>query len=110
MQGTGILYLSKAAPVVSTAADGSFVLTLMAVDRIGPHQVEPWCLTFTGLQAKLFWAVHQATLQPGQPLRVTWHGLRVFMRGVKNTALIFAYAERIELAPRAPSAPPPCRP
>lgn len=78
MQATGILFIGNTRPLASTAADGTFQLTLLAMDRIAPHKVEPWRITWAGPQAQAFWEQHQAALQSGQPISVQAHGIRTF--------------------------------
>ena len=71
MQHTGELYLSKAKPELKVLADGRYQLTMLTVDRLGAHQVEPWRLVWTGDEAKAFFDRAQAYLTPGQPVAVT---------------------------------------
>lgn len=80
ISATGTLYMSKTRPLASTAADGTFQLTLLAMDRIGPHKVEPWHLTWSGPEAKEFWLAHQHELKPGQPLHFCATGVQSFAR------------------------------
>lgn len=67
----GTLYLSKQTPVASTAADGQFGLTLLAYDRQGYKQVEPWRLIWMGADAHAFYQVHARDLVAGAPLEVS---------------------------------------
>ncbi len=67
----GTLYLSKQNPVASTAADGQFGLTLLAYDRQGYKQVEPWRLIWMGADAHAFYQVHARDLVAGAQLEVS---------------------------------------
>lgn len=77
---TGTLFLGKTAPLATTAAEGTFALTLLAFDRIGAHQVEPWRITWCGDDAKAFWQTHQHDLTVGQPLHACLNRIRTFAR------------------------------
>jgi hypothetical protein len=102
MQSTGILFTGKTKPLATTALDGTFALTLLAFDRIGTHQVEPWRITFFGQEAKAFWEAAQPALAtPGQPLLVEANRMRTFGGGRYGTAEVQATATRIALAPKA---------
>ena len=71
MHHTGLLFLSKTRPLAGMASDGAFQLQLFALDRIGPHQVEPWRLLWCGPKAQLFHAQHgEAGPGAGTALRV----------------------------------------
>lgn len=78
MIAAGTLFLSKTRPLATTAADGSYALTLLAFDRAGAHQVEPWRITYSGQPARAFLQAHERDLQPGQPLDVELERVRVF--------------------------------
>lgn len=78
MIARGRLFLSKTAPLATVAADGTFVLTMLAFDRIGAHQVEPWRITYSGLDAQHWWKCHQADLIAGTPLYVELDRIRTF--------------------------------
>jgi hypothetical protein len=102
MQSTGILFTGKTKPLATTALDGTFALTLLAFDRIGAHQVEPWRLTFYGPEARAFWDTAQPALAtPGQPLLVEAQRLRTFGGGRFGAPEVQATATRIALAPKA---------
>lgn len=63
MRAHGVLFLSDAEPQASTAADGTFVLTLRANDCSTPVAPPvPWVLIWTGLGASIFWAVSKTQL------------------------------------------------
>lgn len=99
----GPLYLAKTAPLATTAADGTFNLTLLAMDRIAAHQVEPYRITYTGPWAFLFWEAHGPELTPGTPISVKLQQLRTFTNGRNGAPEIHARAEHIDVLPRAHS-------
>ena len=102
MRATGTLYLARTAPLATHAQDGTFALTLLAMDRIGAHQVEPWRITYTGLGALLFWSTYQADLIAGQPIEVELDHVRTFSNGARGGAPeTHARVQRIALVPRA---------
>ncbi|MDP3651072.1 MAG: hypothetical protein Q8R67_05245 [Rhodoferax sp.] len=104
MQSTGILFTSKTKPLLTKALDGTFALTLLAFDRIGPHTVEPWRITYFGPEAKVFWDTNQAALmQPGQPLAIEAQRQRAFDTGGRFGVApeIHATVTRMALAPLA---------
>lgn len=86
----GRLFLAKSAPLATVAADGTFVLTLLAFDRIGAHQVEPWRITHSGLGAQLWWKCYQGELTAGVPLYVELDRIRTFStpRGPEFQAVV----------------------
>lgn len=100
MTAQGIVFLSQTKPLATQAADGTFALTLLAFDRMGPHQVEPWRITWFGPDARQFFAEHSEVLKPGQPLRLQAEKLRNFTNGGRQGAPEFVVtASHIELAP-----------
>ena len=100
MTAQGIGYMSQTKPLATQAADGTFALTLLAFDRIGVHQVEPWRITFFGAKAQAFWGQHAAQLTPGQPLHIGAEKLRNFTNGARSGGPEFVVtATSIELAP-----------
>lgn len=102
MQATGILFIGNTRPLANTAADGTFQLTLLAMDRIAPHKVEPWRITWAGPQALAFWEQHQAALQSGQPINVQAQGIRTFTTAGRFGPLTETHANvtALALAPR----------
>ena len=78
MIASGRLFLAKTAPLATVAADGIFLLTLLAFDRLGAHQVEPWRITHSGLSAQLWWRCYQADLHAGTPVYVELKRIRTF--------------------------------
>lgn len=102
MVAAGLLFMSQTAPLATTAADGTFALTVLAFDRMGAHQVEPWRITWSGSEAKDFWQQQGPSLKAGQPLQVTLERLRTFTTSHRNGGPEFvARAIDIELAPLA---------
>lgn len=99
MTATGMLFLGKTGVLATTASDGTFALTVLAFDRIGPHQVEPWRITWSGDAAREFWDGHRDTLKPGQPLEVAVARIRTFSGGRFGAAESHATASSIQLAP-----------
>ena len=103
ISASGPLYLSKTEPLATTAADGTFALTILAMDRIAAHQVEPYRISYSGAQAFLFWEAHGTELVPGTPISVRLQHLRTFTNGRNGAPEIHARAEHIDLLPRAHS-------
>ena len=100
MTASGMLFLSHTAPLATRAADGTFALMLLAFDRMGPHQVEPWRITYSGARAEQFWLRFKDQLKPGQPLTVRCEKLRNFTNGQRSGGPEFVVqATSIELAP-----------
>lgn len=81
MQAHGTLYMSRTPPLATTAADGQFQLTLLLMDRMGPHRVEPWRVTWSGPEARAWWQAHEQALPPGQPLAIRATAIRSFVSG-----------------------------
>ncbi len=100
MKAAGILFLGATRPLASTAADGSFQLTLLVMDRQGPHRVEPWRVTWTGDAARAWWGRHGAALAKGQPLALELMGLRTYINGRFGGAETHATVLSCELAPK----------
>lgn len=100
MNAHGIVFLGRTRPVANRSASGAFQLTLLAMDRIGTHQVEPWRITWAGEEAHSFWEHHQDKLVPGQPLHVQIN--RIQPMSQRHCAPeIHAQAQCIELARRS---------
>ncbi|EPD40881.1 hypothetical protein HMPREF9702_03450 [Delftia acidovorans CCUG 15835] len=70
MKHTGTVFLSRTPPQATHAACGAFQLQLLLYDRLGPHRVEPWRVTWTGNAAQRFWNESKARLVPGAALVV----------------------------------------
>ena len=100
MTAQGMLFLSHTKPLATRASDGTFALTLLAFDRIGPHQVEPWRMTWSGPRAEHFYAMAKDQLKAGQPLNVRVDKLRNFTNGARSGGPEFVVqAASIELVP-----------
>ncbi|MDR2325468.1 MAG: hypothetical protein LBE51_08735 [Acidovorax sp.] len=76
MRHTGMLFLSRQRPHAAPARCGTFQLQLHAYDRIGPHQAEPWRVTWVGPEAQHFWQQHETELLPGTALMVELEAAR----------------------------------
>ena len=74
---TGIWHLSKTRPHAQRAADGTFAVVLLVMDRQGPHQVEPWRVTYSGEAAHAWWQAEGSSLQPGDTLRLALTHMRI---------------------------------
>lgn len=96
----GTVYLAKTRPLARRAADGVFTLTLLAFDRLGPHQVEPWRITYSGIGAQMFWAAYECDLQPGRPIDICVNHLRTFTNGRGGASEVHAQVTRIALPPQ----------
>ena len=98
MQHTGLLFLSKTRPLAGMASDGAFQLQLFALDRIGPHQVEPWRLLWAGPEAQRFYQQHgSAGPGAGTALRVQCTSARAHQGG-RVGAEIVAHIVTCEIA------------
>lgn len=100
MQHTGRLFMSKAPPLAGTASNGAFQLQLFALDRIGPHQVEPWRLIWNGPEAQQFHR-HHGTGGPGAGtvLQVQCCNARAHQSG-RVGAEIVAHVITCQIAPQ----------
>ena len=79
--------------------DGTFALTLLAFDRMGHHQVEPWRITWSGPPALVWYAASKDQLKAGQPLNVRVEKMRNFTNGQRHGGPEFVVqATSIELA------------
>lgn len=81
LQHIGTCHLAKARPLVATATDGTWSVSLRVLDRWGTHQTEGWLITYTGAQAQAWWDREGHTLEPGDTLRVVLHRARVHSVG-----------------------------
>jgi len=98
MHAQGTLYLSRTRPSVQTAADGTFALILHALDRIAPHQVEPWVVLWCGPDARAWWQQHSAQLVPGAAIGVQVQRMRSHVVG-RALPEIHAVAQGVVLLP-----------
>ena len=99
MQAHGTLYLSNCAPLVTRALDGTFTMTLRAVDRIDAMQMESWRITWCGMAAESFWLANKGDLNTNQALQVTLERVRSFTNGRFAAAEIHSQAVSIRIAP-----------
>lgn len=99
MDAKGMVFLGKTRPLATRTADGEFQLTLLVMDRLGPGNVEPWRITWTGQEAEQFWADHQSALIPGAPLFIEADRLRIHQPPHCRPEM-HCRARRIALAPR----------
>lgn len=98
MQHTGMLFLSRHRPQAAPTLCGTFQLQLLAYDRIGPHQTEPWRIVWSGAAAKRFWEEHQAALLPGAVLQVELEAARLHaLRSKPPTAEMHARVVSMKL-------------
>ncbi len=96
MTSTGTLTLGNAIPFGHTASDGTFVLTLLAHDRINLGTKTAWRLTYTGEQAATFWHTHKDALQPGTTLHVVVR--RIWSFGDRSTGRTEVHATALEMS------------
>ena len=102
MQAHGILFMAKAKPLATTAVDSTFVLTLLAYDRIAKCVTTPWHIHYAGPQAKTFWEANRAQLcVPGQPLQVQCERVQAHSVGQYLAPEVHAIATNMRLAPWA---------
>lgn len=101
MNAHGTLFLGKTAPLATRAADGAYALTLLAFDRIGPHRVEPWRITWTGPDAEAFYTAQGSLLKAGQPVVARLERMRTFTNGKFGASEIHAVVLDLELAPHS---------
>ena len=100
MHHTGLLFLGKTRPQAGTASNGAFQLQLLALDRIGTHQVEPWRLLWAGPDAQHFYQQHgSAGPGAGTALRVQCTSARAHQGG-RVGAEIVAHVVTCEIAPQ----------
>ena len=85
MHHTGTLYLSRTRPVVDTAPDGAWRLTLLLLDRQGTHETEAWRVRWVDEAARAWHAQHQHLLEPGAVLRVQLERARSHLGQAKFT-------------------------
>ena len=95
---SGIWHMSKTRPQAQRAADGTFTVVLLVMDRQGPHQVEPWRVTYSGPQAQAWWDAEGNTLQPGDTLRLTLTHMRIHTVADRHAVRSEAQARVQELA------------
>lgn len=104
---TGTLFLSRSRPTAQRAADDTFSLQIRAVDRISPHQAEPWVVLWAGDSAQEFWERNAARLVPGAGITVELARLRTHVVGrtlpdihaVASSVALLADSERAAAQP-----------
>lgn len=84
MKAAGLLFMSHTKPLATVAKDGTYQLTLLAFDRMGPHRVEPWRITYSGPAAQAWYDTNGAHLVAGTPLQVKLAKLRNFTNGSRS--------------------------
>lgn len=99
MHHTGTLYLSRTRPVVDTAPDGAWRITLLLFDRQGPQKTEAWRVRWAGEEARAWHAAHKHLLEPGAVLRVQLERARSYL-GQANTPEIHAKAICMQIEPK----------
>lgn len=92
-----MVFLSRGGARLNKDSKGEPTVTLMCLDRIANHQVEPWVLFWKGQDAADFWQHNATKLQPGTPLNVTVENMRSHTAG--RTVEITARVIGCELAP-----------
>jgi hypothetical protein len=97
MNAAGTLYLSAEAPIATIAKDGTFVLTLLAIDQFSENLETPWRITWCGSEAAMFWDFSQAYLTENQPLNVRAVDIKTFCNARFGGAEVHAKADRIAI-------------
>lgn len=95
---TGIWHLSKTRPHAQRAADGTFAVVLLVMDRQGPQQVEPWRVTYSTEAAHAWWQAEGSSLQPGDTLRLVLTHMRIHTTTDKRYPSSTAHARVQEIA------------
>ena len=98
MKATGMLFMGRTPPALTKDGKGQWVVTLLCVDRIANHQVEPWKLVWKGQQAAVWLDMHRAQLKPDAPLAVMADNLRT--RAVGAFSEITARVSFLTLVPK----------
>lgn len=104
LQHSGTCHMAKARPVVATAADGTWNVSMRVFDRQGTHQVEPWLITYSGPDALEWWEREGRTLEPGDTVRVDLQRARVHVVSRDRhgaTSELQAQVVRLEIVARA---------
>lgn len=98
MQATGTLFLSKTPPLATVATDGTFNLTMLAYDRLGPLKVEAWRVIFAGPVAQAFWKAYKDNLKPGAAIYVELESIRCVAQPLPRSPEFQAQVMHITLA------------
>jgi hypothetical protein len=97
MKATGMVFLSRGGARLTKDSKGEPTLTLMCLDRIANHKVEPWALFWNGAEATEFWHINEHRLQPGTPLNVVVENMRSHAAG--RSIEITAHVVSLTLVP-----------
>ena len=89
IQATGAMRLTGALPLATTALDGTFLLSIRAVEQPSPHAAQ-WLLTWRGDAARLFYARSKSKLHCGAAVMVVACNVRPFVIGKLRTTEIHA--------------------
>jgi hypothetical protein len=94
MKAAGMLFLSRGGVRLTKDGKGEPTLTLMCLDRIANHQVEPWAIFWKGHAAAEFWRANEQKLQPGTAINVTVENMRSHAvgRSIEITARVVSCA------------------
>lgn len=76
-----MLFLSRTPPALTKDNRGEWTVTLLCVDRIANHQVEPWKLIWKGQQAADWFDANKPKLQPGTVLCAVVDNIRTHTMG-----------------------------
>lgn len=102
---SGTYFLSrKTKPQATRAKDGTFALTLLVIDRIGPAlgEVESYLLTWSGPTANAFWDMHAADLTPGAALALEYEKQRLVISSGRHVqAQMLGEVKSLQVLPKA---------
>ena len=99
MRAQGILKLASAGASAHRAAEGQFVLRLVAQDpfRAG---LTTWHIRWTGLVAETFWRRHGRQLQPGRAVHVELEDVHSLPGSCQREPAIGGKARAVVLLPQ----------
>jgi hypothetical protein len=89
---------TQRAVISGKTLSGDFQLSIRAKSNVGAHCKQAYTLTYTGLNAELFYSCHHTRLTKGQPLRAHWDT----QQAINGT--ILAHAKAISLEPTSAQA------
>ena len=95
MTSTGTLTLGALPPYGCYASDGTFVLLLLAYDRLDHGTKTAYSLIWCGPQAAQFHQAHKDTLAPGARLQVTLG--RIWLLRDRHANTVAAHATVLEM-------------
>lgn len=81
MKAAGMLFLGRAPVTLAKDSRGEWTVTLLCVDRIANHQVEPLKLIWKGQQAADWFDANKPKLQPGAVLCAVADNIRTHTMG-----------------------------